>query len=194
MWSGPRRFELIFSLAAAAEIEACVAKLTAGLTESQFHAPTESGGWSIAFSLEHLILTGEAMIANWVEALRGSPEPDSRPGPPYSWLQRAALYCMEPPYRLKTKTSGWATPFARRSIEDTQRRFYKMHRELVQCMKQCDPNSRTRVRSPFVRGIRYPLAFSFDLTLAHERRHIWKAWEFRKSLFDSKYSPVALAK
>ena len=39
-----------------------------------------------------------------------------------------------------------------------------------------------RVQSPFIAWIRYPLGLSFDLALAHERRHLWQAWQVRRQL------------
>jgi hypothetical protein len=41
-----------------------------------------------------------------------------------------------------------------------------------------------RVQSPFASWIRYPLGFSFDFALTHERRHLWQAWRVRQQFTD----------
>jgi hypothetical protein len=41
---------------------------------------------------------------------------------------------------------------------------------------------RTKIPSPFASWMSYPLGFSFDLALAHERRHLWQAWQIRRQL------------
>jgi hypothetical protein len=72
-----RNFQASRCLAAVTAIEADVSRLVEGLTEEQFHAPSrlKSGGWSIGFCLEHLILTGQAFLPKWDIVLQN---PDRR--------------------------------------------------------------------------------------------------------------------
>ncbi len=172
------------SLAAAAAIEADVQVLACGLTEAQFHAPSRTGGWSVGFCLEHLILTGQAFLTHWDAALRkgvaGCQGCDHRAV--YTWYERAFLRSMEPPYKIRTKTSHFATPSSHRPVEDTIRRFFAMHRQLTHRIELTGATNpaRTKVQSPFASWLWYPLGFSFDLALAHERRHLWQAWQVRR--------------
>ena len=95
----------------------------------------------------------------------------------YAWWQRAILHYAENPSQLKQKTAPPFVPYARHSIEETVDRFLGMHQQIVRRVAGSRGLnvSRTKVQSPFVSWIRYPLGFSFDLTLAHERRHLCQA-------------------
>jgi hypothetical protein len=91
---------------------------------------------------------------------------------------------MEPPGRMKVKTTRAFVPCCRRSMDETVRRFLKMHQELrdrARAIQSLD-TSKIKVQSPFLSWIRYPVGMSFDLVLAHERRHLSQAWEVRRQL------------
>lgn len=177
-------FKLSDCLAAAAEIEADLQRLACGLTEAQFHAPSRRGGWSVGFCLEHLILTGQAFLPQWDAALQKAPVRCSGCDRhyPYNWYERMFLQSVEPPYAIRTKSAHFATPSSRRPLADTIRRFLAMHRELTHRIELAATRNpaRTKVQSPFASWLRYPLGFSFDLALAHERRHLWQAWQVRR--------------
>lgn len=171
-------------LSAAAAIEADVRRLACGLTEAQFHAPSKAGGWSVGFCLEHLILAGQAFLPKWDAALRKNTGECAGCDHyyPYPWYEQAFLRSIEPPYKIRTKTAHFATPSSHRPIEDTIRRFFLMHRELTHRIELAGKTNpvRTKVQSPFASWLRYPLGFSFDLALVHERRHLWQAWQVRR--------------
>ncbi len=100
------------------------------------------------------------------------------------------LRALEPPYKLRTKTTRAFMPCSRQSIEQTTRHFSNMHRELTRRIEgsaRVDAR-RVRVQSPFVSWIWYPLGFSFDLALTHERRHLWQAWQVRQQFQDEEIS------
>jgi hypothetical protein len=171
-----------------AAIEADLNELATALTEAQFQAPPRTGGWSIAHCIEHLVLTGHAFAGKWDAALkraRANGYHDSRSFQ-YSWWQRAVLRATEPPYRLKTRTAQPFLPCSRRSMQETIYRFLSMHQEIGKHLNNSwDVNTEgTRVQSPFASWICYPLGFSFDLALAHERRHLWQARQVRRQLME----------
>jgi hypothetical protein len=78
-------------------------------------------------------------------------------------------------------------PYSRHSIEDTVARFLDMHHKGIGRVSQSRGLDvmRIKVQSPFTSWIRYALGFSFDLALAHERRHLRQAWQVRRQLLDS---------
>jgi len=82
---------------------------------------------------------------------------------------------------MKVKTKPQFIPYTRRTLDDTVRRFLKMHHELTSRLSATQglDARRVRIRSPFVAWIQYPLGLSFDLALTHERRHLWQAWQVR---------------
>ena len=165
-------------------VNAEVDEIAASVTESQFHAPRRQGGWSVGHCLEHLILTGEAFVAAWDRALEEAPvvsradTASSR----YSWWERGALRFMEPPYRLKFRTTQGFAPSCRRSMTTTVERLQHLHSEFTKRAERSRglDLKRIQVQSPFSAWISYPVEFSFDLAIAHERRHLWQARQVRR--------------
>jgi len=178
----PSEYDASRCLRTITEIEADLGQLTARLTECQFQAPPRTGGWSVAYCVEHLILTGNAFLSEWDAALASGRRGE---GPfRYSRLGRLILRFFEPPYRMRVKTTERFAPCCRRPKDETIRRFLKMHHELaarVSASRELDAVG-IKVKSPFASWIRYPLGLSFDLALAHERRHLWQAWQVSRQL------------
>lgn len=175
-------FSVPSCLEAITAVEADLTKLTADLTESQFHAPSRGAGWSIGDCIEHLTLTGNAFLAKWDAALK-TPVPYSNDRFfAYSWWQRRILGFAEPPYRVRTKTTKAFVPYLRRPKDETVDGFLKMHRDVAARVSASQGLDATtmRVQSPFASWIWYPLGVSFDLALAHERRHLWQAHQIRR--------------
>jgi len=177
-------------LEAASAVEGDLAQLTAALTEAQFHAPPRDGGWSVGYCIEHLVLTGQAFLQKWDPALKeaGKEGFQGEQRFRYEWWQRLLLRYTENPSRLKYKAPPPLVPSSRHSMEKTVARFQGMHRELanrVAVSRGLDVR-RTKVQSPFVSWIWYGLGFSFDLALAHERRHLDQAWRVRRQLTDGR--------
>jgi hypothetical protein len=130
------------------------------------------------------VLTGRAFLPGWDTALREAGAHSGNPGQefPYGWWQRIALRVVEDPSMLKRKAPPRCTPYTRYSIEETLVRFSGMRQEftrLVDGARRVDAR-RTKVMSPFTPWLRYALGFSFDLVLAHERRHLCQAWTARR--------------
>jgi hypothetical protein len=186
----PTEFNWLESRKALAKIEVELKDLASNLTEAQFQAPPRVGGWSVGYCIEHLVLTGHDFLGRWGTAMkeaRGNGRGCGRSFR-YRWWQRALLQFTEPPYRMKTKTSQLFLPCARRSMQETIQRFLSMHQsfaEQVTSSRGLDVE-RTRVQSPFASWVWYPLGFSFDLALAHERRHLWQARQVQRQFTDQR--------
>jgi hypothetical protein len=175
---------------ALARIEAELNELASTLTEGQFQAPPRAGGWSVGYCLEHLVLTGHRFLESWDLAMKTSRSNGchGNKSPRYRWWQRAVLQLTEPPYRMKTRTSRLFVPCARRSMQETIHRFLSMHQgvaERLQSSRGLDIAG-TKVQSPFATWVWYPLSFSFDLALAHERRHLWQVQQVRRKLINQR--------
>src|SRR5262245_10870977 len=194
MVNQPHEFKPSASLIAIEAIEGDLSQLLSALKEDQFHASTVSGGWSVAYCIEHVVLAGHAFLPKWDLALENaSARRFYRTGPvPYRWWHRLILAGFEPPYRIKTKTKWAFTPCSRQSIEESLRHFFSMHREVRLRIEQSVGVDavRARVQSPFVSWISYPLGLSFDLALAHERRHLWQAWRVRRQFANGHGEPA----
>jgi hypothetical protein len=165
-------------------IEEDLGRLTANLTECQFQAPPLTGGWSIGHCIEHLTLIGNGFLVEWDAALKNaSAKGIKSEGPfPYSFLQRSILKFAEPPSGMKVKAPKAFVPCSRRPMDETLRRFQKMQYGLAHAIASSRgfDAARIKVKSPCLAWICYPLGMSFDLALAHERRHLWQAWQIRK--------------
>lgn len=182
-------FDLPRCLRAAANIEADLTQLATALTEAQFHAPSRTGGWSIGHSIEHLVLTGRAFVPHWDSALRKTSQNGFHAGScRYPWWRRRVLDLVEHPSRLKQKAPAACVPCSRHAISETVGRFVAMHQEMARRLAACGrlDAGEAKVQSPFFSWLRYPLGFSFDLVLAHERRHLRQAWLVRRQLLDGR--------
>jgi hypothetical protein len=140
--------------------------------------------WSIAQCIRHLNLTTDAFLKAWHDGERVVLAGHGAESRPYGWLLRRMLWSMEPPYRIKMKTQAGFQPgdvdnglAALEAFVDRQPHVKEAARDA--CAFDV---TRSRVRSPFVSWMRYPLGFSFDLFAAHERRHLWQATEIERVL------------
>jgi DinB family protein len=174
----PNTFDLAGILERAAAIEDELIHLAVGLTESQFHAPGRHGSWSVGFCMEHLILAGDALLPGLDAAVLGLPAgPDSGARSAYNWWRRKLIQLVEDPSQLKRVAPPALIPYTRRSIGDTVAHFRAMHRALVDGVARASRLDLRGVKlpSPVVPWMRHPVEYSFDLTLAHERRHLAQA-------------------
>lgn len=180
-------FEVAGCLETAAAIEAEINRLANALTEAQFHAPSRSGGWSPGYCIEHLVLVGRAFLPKWDAAMEAAAKTPDRAILPYGWWQRRVLSYTESPSIMKHKAPLSLVPCSRHSIGETVARFLSMHRELarrVVVSHELDVR-RTKVQSPLFPWLSCALGFSFDLALAHERRHLSQAWRVHRQLTGS---------
>ncbi|WP_035349127.1 DinB family protein [Edaphobacter aggregans] len=140
------------------------------------------GSWSIAQCIHHLNLTTDAFLTAWRDAERVVLAGQGTESRPYGWFLRRMLWTMEPPYRMKTKTAKGFQPGEVDSGLFTLEAFRERQPLVKDAAREaCGYDlTRSRVRSPFVSWMRYPLGFSFDLFAAHERRHLWQAGEIER--------------
>ena len=142
----------------------------------------------MGYCIEHLVLTGQAFLPTWDAALNKADEMERHDsaGFPYTWWQSKILDYAENPGRLRLKTPPPFVPYSRHSIAETVSRFLGMHRELASRVARSRGLDvrRAKVQSPFTSWIWYAVGFSFDLALAHERRHLHQAWRVRRQLID----------
>jgi len=158
--------------------------LVSGLRPDQLAWRPAPDRWSIAECLDHLSRMAEVVmpsidagIANarargW---LRRGPY---RPGPLQRWMLRAT----EPPPKVRVKVKGSLGPTPGRAPEECVSRFFSFQDEIqLRLASASDLDlGRIKIPSPVVSWIRYPLGFAFLFLLAHERRHLWQAWQVRR--------------
>ena len=142
--------------------------------------------WSIAEQFVHLNLTSKSYGALIEEALsRGREQGLTGPGPFrrdfMGWLLGRML---EPPVRIKTKTTAPFIPAAVEPFEVVMREFEGWQDELIDLLRQADglALNRIQVTSSFDSRVRYNLYSCFRIVVAHQRHHLWIGERIREEL------------
>jgi hypothetical protein len=149
--------------------------LAARLDEAAFAKVPQPGAWSPAAAMEHLILTTRTFLPLWDQALA-----TAKPGKgeaKYAWWERKLADMLEPPYRIKAKTMAPFEPKSQHTKDEIVELFLASHelvKQRAEILRERDI-SKLSVVSPFASWMKYNIAFSFDLLLVHERRHLWQA-------------------
>ncbi|MFN0104811.1 MAG: DinB family protein [Bryobacteraceae bacterium] len=177
-------FDRAECLRSTAAIAIEIRRLTEGLRPGHFHAPTRTGGWSIGYCMEHLILAGNALLLNWDSASHIAGDGRSFP---YSWWQRALLLWVQNPSLMKRRTPPALAPYSRHSIEETLQQLLRMHAGLAYRLDSSGTLDlqRTKITIPTLPAVRCSLGFACDLSLSHERRHLAQAWRIRRQIEQS---------
>lgn len=137
------------------------------------------GGWSIAECFIHLNLTSRAFLPLLREAIRSGRAQKLESEGPFRLDLTGRLLCwvIEPPYRMRVKTSE---PFEPRAVEPAEKvmaEFDALQRELTHCVWEANglALNQLKVQSPFAKKVKYSLYSTFCIIPAHERRHLWQA-------------------
>jgi hypothetical protein len=158
-------------------------RLSEGLAETLWSTPPGPGRWSIAECVIHLNITSERFIPIIDDAIREGREMGVRLTTPprrdlIGWLLAKWL---EPPYRLRSKTTAPFVPARIEPMADVLERFDYLQGELLVRIDRAQslPLERLRVVSPFNAKVKYNLYSAFRLMPVHQRRHLWQAEQIR---------------
>jgi hypothetical protein len=151
--------------------------LTDGLSAEQLNWQPEEGRWSIAQCLDHLTRTVRLypeQIERMIAEARA--RPTARPFRE-GWISRWVVSGMEPPPRMRVRTSGRVDPPADLDAAAVVRDFNAAHQRLRDLIIAADgaPLGNARMRSPFAPILRFTLRQVLAMNLAHARRHLWQA-------------------
>jgi hypothetical protein len=160
--------------------------LVAGLDETRGQWKARPDAWSIAQCLDHLGNVNRAYLAAMepvAAKARGAGRKGSstlRAGVVGGWFARS----MEPPVKaVKMKSPKTVVPRQEPALEESFASFLAVQaaiREFVRKNADLDLSS-IRFRNPFVPVLRFRVAAGLLIMTAHERRHIWQAWQVRKA-------------
>lgn len=163
------------------ELEAATVRarrLAEPLDDATFARRLSSTAWSAAECIEHLTLTTQAFLPAIDEALA---RPAGAPiGSDHQFRRDVAgtLLCwiLEPPYRMKVKTSSPFVPESPASREAVLGAFEAGQTALAERVRAANGRVLSaKVQSPFSDKVRYTLYSTFRIIPAHERRHCWQA-------------------
>ncbi|MBI4420376.1 MAG: DinB family protein [Gemmatimonadetes bacterium] len=160
--------------------------VTDGLDEAAFHRRPEPTRWSVAECLVHLNLTTQAYLPKIDRAIReaqtGPRLPDARYRRDFmGWL---LCWMVEPPARLRLRTSASFVPETTGSRESLIADFAQLQNELTHRLEAASglDLNRLRITSPFEERMRYNLYSAFRAIPAHQRRHLWQAEGVRRTV------------
>jgi hypothetical protein len=92
---------------------------------------------------------------------------------------------LEPPARtgLRTKAPRAIRPRTAPALADAGASFFASHEEVRAFLRNYADIDLASVRfpNPFIRGVRFSLATGLHVIAAHERRHLWQAWQVRQA-------------
>jgi hypothetical protein len=167
------------------EVDADTGNLLTGLTEDQFHWSPVSSHWSIAQCLVHLSIIGQRYLPILDEAMeRARAENLLSPGPfRYGFVERWFIRATEPPPRIRLRTPISARPPDDQPLAGVVTNFLAVQDELRKRVRVADGIHlcRAKVTSPFVKALKMGLGPCFAFLIAHERRHLWQAWQVRRN-------------
>ncbi|MBV9182203.1 MAG: DinB family protein [Acidobacteria bacterium] len=162
--------------------------LVAGLNESQGCWRASPGAWSVAQCLDHLARANRVYLDAMQPAAGYAGERgQGRRGPALPGiLGRLFVYMLEPPVGRITKMSAPRSirPRSTPALADALASFLRTQKEtqaFLRAHASLDLGS-IGFPNPFLPGIRFSLATGLNVIAAHERRHLWQAWQVRARL------------
>ena len=158
--------------------------LAEGLTDERAAWRAQPGSWSVAECVDHLATANRVYLAamepSAERALAGgrrSRRP-ALPGLIGGWFVRS----LEPPVKAKMKHPKKITPRTSPPFSDAMSAFLASQedvRRFLQTYAGIDLAS-VRFPNPFIAGVRFSLATGLHVIAAHDRRHLWQAWNVRR--------------
>ena len=160
-------------------------RLTSGLSDTAGVWQSAPGSWSVAECLDHLAVGNRVYLAAMAPAAararasgrrRRSP---ARPGLFGGWFVRS----LEPPVIRKQRAPRKIVPRQSPPLADAVRAFFDSHARVIEFLRTNGDIDLARVRfpNPFIPGVRFSLATGLHVLAAHERRHLWQAWNVRRA-------------
>lgn len=162
--------------------------LIEGTTDAQGVWRADLASWSIAHCLDHLAVANRVYLqAMTPPAERALGQGRRRRGPAVpgligGWFVRS----MEPPVRPRFRMKAPKKIIPRESppLGDAAAQFLTSHDEAGAFLRTYADIDLAHVvfPNPFIRGVRFSLATGLHVIAAHERRHLWQAWNVRRAM------------
>jgi len=159
--------------------------LMSGLSDAQFNWQPGPGRWSMAGCFDHLNKSAaQLFIPNIDAAIANATTQGLKSDGPfaYSALERWAVRTNDAPAKMRFKAPKKVRPAGSLRVDDVRTEFARWQDEIATRLRQADGLDLRRAKYtwPFW-PLKWSLGASFQLMLAHERRHIWQARQVRQS-------------
>jgi hypothetical protein len=166
-------------------VDADAGHLLNGLTEDQFHWSPASSHWSIAQCLVHLVIIGQRFLPILDETIeRARAQNLLGTGPfRYGFIEKWIVRATEPPPSIRLRAPASARPPDDQPLPGVVANFLTLQDELRKRIHAANGIDlvRAKVTSPFVKAFKMGLGPCFAFLIAHERRHLWQAWQVRRN-------------
>lgn len=152
------------------------------LNAAQFNWRTSANRWSVGECLAHLNLATEASLGT-IDQLVAECQMNGRKasGPfPYRIRHRLWFWMLEPPYRMKVKTSRDLIPPSALDRDLVLGDFLRLQNAMLQRVRAVDGHDLASVQARQRAGFPMHLGEWFAFVAAHERRHLWQARRTRE--------------
>ena len=169
-------------------IESDARALVKDLSEAQGGWHPAPGAWSVAECLDHIATAKRVYLeAMRPSAERGLARGQMRRGPARPGLiGRWFIASLEPPVkpRFKGKAPRLIRPRQEPTLADAFEQFVAAHDDTRAFLRRFTDVDLARIRfpNPFIRGVRFSLATGVHVIAAHDRRHLWQAWNVRRGV------------
>ena len=169
-------------------VDADARTLIDGLTAEQGVWRPAPGSWSIAHCLDHLATAHRVYLRAMEPAAAAALARGSRrrrpavPGIIGGWFVRSLDAPVKPRFKMKAPTK--IVPRESPSLADAATQFIASQEQVRTFLRKYAEIDLARVHfpNPFIPGVRFSLATGLHVIAAHDRRHVWQAWNVRKQL------------
>jgi len=178
----PAELESLISQFEAADRDARA--VTDGLDENTGTWRPAEGAWSVAHCLDHLAVSNRVYLQPLVVATttgRARRQFRKRPARP-GLIGGLFIYSLEPPVRLRMRNPRKSTPQSAPPLRESLDAFLAAQHEIrqfIHTVADLDLNA-IRFVNPFQNWIRFSIATGLNVLAAHDRRHLWQAWNVRE--------------
>jgi hypothetical protein len=147
--------------------------------------------WSVAECLEHLNLFSETYLLLIRDANRQARAEQLFGAGTFRLdiMGRVLNWVMQPPARIKVRTTERFQPVLIGQPEDLLQRFTSLQAQLkteIAGVEDLDL-SRVKVRSPILKRAKYNLFSCFVLLVTHQQRHLWQAENAKIAIVRDRY-------
>lgn len=153
--------------------------LASALTDRQFRWREADDTWSVGQCLVHLATATEMFLERADAAVAEARAKGWTGSGPYrgTLFGRLFLWLIEPPPKLRMTTFENLEPPAGGSRDEVMTAFLSVQDHLVESMRRADgvDLGKARVASPMSELLRWSVGQCFEITLAHNRRHLQQA-------------------
>ena len=158
-------------------------ELTAILTDEQFNWRPSPKQWSICECLSHLNLADSldlGKVRSEIDRARAVGIVGQGPFH-YGFLSRRFVKFMDAPPGIKVRAPRVYTPNSGEPKDKVVPEFMRVHDRLLDLVACSNGLDLARIKIPAPAGpFKFSLGQHFALIAAHDRRHLWQAWEVRK--------------